>query len=135
MARLLLMEDDAEEGELLAEIIRRDGHEVVLLPNATACFAHLETHPVDLLLSDIFVKEDGQHVPNGGLLLISKLRQIDHISSQKLPIIAISGGFAIKGGASALRAARDVGADVLFEKPVPIDELLLTIRELLQRDA
>ncbi|WP_424933122.1 response regulator [Amaricoccus macauensis] len=130
MARIIIMEDDPDEGVLLSQLLERVGHEVMVFPDAQSTLDHLEVSGADVLLSDIFVKKENRLVPDGGVRLISTIRQLWRVDWTRLPIIAISGGVSIQGGASPLRIARDLGADALFEKPVPIDELHLTIEEL-----
>lgn len=130
LARVIIMEDDPDEGVLFSQLLERGGHEVMVFPDAQSTLDHLEVSGADVLLSDIFVRKENRLVPDGGVRLISTIRQIWRVEWTTLPIIAISGGVSIQGGASPLRIARDLGADALFEKPVPIDELQLTIEEL-----
>lgn len=131
MARILLMEDDLDQGEMLAELLNGAGHIVFHFMDGHSSLEFLGRNKVDIILTDVLVKQDGHHIADGGIKLISTLRQIRRVKPNQLPIVAMSGGLAIPGGTSPLQLARDVGADALFEKPVPIDELLLTINELL----
>lgn len=98
MARVIIMEDDPDEGVLFSQLLERGGHEVMVFPDAQSTLDHLEVSGADVLLSDIFVRKENRLVPDGGVRLISTIRQIWRVEWTTLPIIAISGGVSIQGG-------------------------------------
>ncbi|HUH04219.1 MAG TPA: response regulator, partial [Kofleriaceae bacterium] len=51
--RILVVEDEAEIAQMVAEILRRDGHEIVLAGSGREALARLGDGPVDLILSDV----------------------------------------------------------------------------------
>ncbi|HSA82174.1 MAG TPA: PAS domain S-box protein, partial [Geminicoccaceae bacterium] len=51
--RILIVEDEPEIAQMVAEVLRRDGHEIVLATSGREALARLATEPVDLILSDL----------------------------------------------------------------------------------
>ena len=51
--RILVVEDEAEIAQMVAEILGRDGHEVILAGSGREALARLEGAPVDLIISDL----------------------------------------------------------------------------------
>lgn len=141
MASILLMEDDPDHCMMLTEILQSAGHEVTVRNSGSEAWNTLLSTRFDILISDIFVKVGGNYVSDGGVSLLGKIRMprpgIDNALAwlKDLPILAISGGIAVRGGHDPLRQARDMGADAMLRKPVPSEVLLETIEELTSRKA
>jgi PAS domain S-box-containing protein len=51
--RILVVEDEPEIAQMVAEVLRRDGHEILLAGSGRQALARLETEDVDLILSDL----------------------------------------------------------------------------------
>jgi CheY-like chemotaxis protein len=51
--RVLVVEDEAEVRDLLAELIAADGHDVTVCANGAAALAWLEAGPADLVVTDL----------------------------------------------------------------------------------
>jgi len=51
--RILVVEDEVEIAQMMAEVLRRDGHEIVLASSGREALARLQSEPVDLILSDL----------------------------------------------------------------------------------
>ncbi|HSA82011.1 MAG TPA: ATP-binding protein, partial [Geminicoccaceae bacterium] len=51
--RILIVEDEVEIAQMVAEVLRRDGHEIVLATSGREALARLAAEPVDLILSDL----------------------------------------------------------------------------------
>ena len=136
MARILLMEDDPDQAFLVAEFLRRDGHEVVDFPSGLQALAALEADPdgFDAIVTDLFVRRGYQSVPNGGLTLIGRIRAQELLQvgpeARRMPIIAISGGYAATAP-DVLTLAAGIGADACFSKPMDMSDLTAKLRELL----
>jgi len=120
MGRILIVEDDKAVRELLREILRRAGHEVVDVENGKEALAAYKDSPVDLVITNILMPE------KEGLETIQELRRDD----PDIKIIAISGGGQI-GPADYLEVARRFGAMRTFSKPFDRKELLAAVDELL----
>lgn len=132
MAHILLMEDDLAVGQEISRKLEANGHDVDLVRNGSDALHHLTHQPYDVLLSDIIVKQEFRAVPDGGLLLINRIRRSDPnmLPSPGLPIIAISGTVNTPGMENILTTAKQMGADICFEKPINMVEILTAIDEL-----
>ena len=51
--RILVVEDEVEIAQMVAEVLRRDGHEIRLASSGRDALARLAAEPVDLILSDL----------------------------------------------------------------------------------
>jgi CheY-like chemotaxis protein len=124
MGRILIVEDDKSVRELLREILRRAGHEVVAAGNGKEALAQYKQSPADLIITNILMPE------KEGLETIQELRRED----PDIKIIAISGGGQI-GPADYLEVARRFGAMRTFSKPFDRKELLKAVDELLEESS
>ncbi len=135
MARILIMEDDEDQAFLLSEFLSGEGHTVSTSASGQEALDKLEDEKPDLLITDVFVRKGGTMVPDGGLLLISRVRfpgnTAERAWMRKLPIIAITGGASYPGQANLLTTLEDMGANRSFRKPIDLKELGSAVRELL----
>lgn len=135
MAHILIMEDDADQAFLLSEYLTGRGHRVSTSQTGQEALKLLEADKHDLLITDIFVRQDGKMVPDGGLLLISRIRYPGNTGDKawmlKLPIIAITGGAGLPGQSQLLNTLSDFGANRTFRKPIDLKVLGESVRELL----
>ncbi len=117
-SRVVVVDDDVQVGEALAEALRMDGHEVSLFSAATGALAQLSAHGGDILVLDVFMPGfDGFEV----------MRALRGLAAPPR-VLVISGGRE-----EMLRAAALLGADAVLAKPFGPGELVLRVRELLQR--
>jgi DNA-binding NtrC family response regulator len=123
MGRIMIVEDDEAVRELLREILKRAGHEVVAAGNGKEAIALYQDNPAtaDLVITNILMPE------KEGLEMIQEMRRDD----PDIKIIAISGGGQI-GPADYLEIARRFGATRTFSKPFDRKELLAAVEELLE---
>lgn len=106
MARLLLVEDNRVNLELMTYVLTAFGHEVVAVDNGPAALEALRAAPVDLVLCDV-------HMPGmDGLHLLSELR--GDTATADLPVIAVTAS-AMVGDEERLLAA---GFDGYLSKPI-----------------
>jgi CheY-like chemotaxis protein len=120
--RLLLVEDDDDLRECLAEVLSdlglvitaqaRDGDE------GWACF--LECVP-DVVISDIWM------TPADGYSLVRRIRQLDPSRGGLTPAIAMTAG-------AKLEAAFEAGFHACFQKPLDLPVLLAAIEDLVRDD-
>ena len=123
-ARILLAEDDAEMRDLLATMLRRDGHEVLAFPDGHHALAYIETllmvegaEAPDLIISDV-------RMPGPtGLEILAALRE----ANVEVPVILITAF----GDRAAHQEAFDLGA-AMIDKPFAIDTLRTTVRCLVR---
>jgi DNA-binding response OmpR family regulator len=124
-ARLLLAEDDYELRELLACVLRADGHDVVEARDGNELWSLLnETAgeaPFALVVSDV-------RMP--GLTAFDVLSKLQR-SLLDTPVILIT-AFGDQG--THLRALR-LGASRVFDKPFDCDDLRAAVHEALHQQA
>lgn len=135
MAEILLLEDEPILGDQLKDILELDGHSVAFFVSVAPAVEHFESNPVDLVIADIFIKNDGEFEAKGGMTLITKIRQT---LGSSVPIIAISGSFVSDTNESLSRAritstSKTLGANETLAKPFEPGDLLLLVSRVLRR--
>lgn len=120
MARLLLIDDDAEVRTPLAMWLTRHGHEVVQAGNGGDGLDRLAEAAFDLVVTDIIMPDVE------GIETIMRIRR----EYPGMPVIAISGGGS-REPSQALRPAMRLGADGILRKPFRPAELGAMIDDLL----
>lgn len=127
--QLLLLEDDLAFGVKLSMELEEAGFDVSRHTTATSALNYVTENHVDLIISDLLIKVDGELVPDGGVRLISKLSMMQ---SQLVPIIAMSSMFqAAYGSLEAKTTAMTVGAKATLPKPFKTAELIALIKRFL----
>src|SRR5918999_5755240 len=111
MARILVVDDDADMRFIVREILKSAGHDVTVAVNGReGTVAYFEQRP-DLVITDLFMPE------KDGLTVIRELRA----ASPEVKIIAISGG-GPAGEPGSLDNARTLGAVGALAKPFRISD-------------
>lgn len=121
MKRVLVIDDDTELREALAEALREAGFEVLEASDGTQGLEMQRARPADVVVSDLFMP--GQE----GMDTVFRLRAA-HPATK---IIVISGGIARGGTFDFLPVAKAIGADLCLRKPFPVAQLLSAIGRLL----
>ena len=122
MAKVLVIEDDADVRKAVCRILRSGGHEVIETDQGAAGMKALLREPPDLVVTDMLMP--GQD----GIETIGRIREISGV-----PIIAMSGQ-GQQGGFAPLLDAEMMGADITITKPFTVEALLSAVNELLSGD-
>ncbi len=118
--RVLVVDDEAEIAELVAEHLRRDGLTVAVVASGSQALARLQSEPFDVVVSDL-------RMPDlDGPALVAALRQ--HHPELARRVVLITGDAL---GAEFNEAIRDAELAV-FEKPLDIAALRGEVRRLLE---
>jgi len=120
MPGILIVEDDVELREMLNVSLVRRNFSVFEASNGKEAILHFKPSITDVVVTDIIMPEED------GLKVIMKLREL----KPSIKIIAISGG-GKAGPGSYLNLAKALGANAIFSKPFPINDLITKIEELL----
>ncbi len=120
MARILIIDDEAELRAMLRRMLERAGHEVTEAANGAQGIRLYEQDAPDLIITDIIMPE------REGVETIIALRRAD----PELPIIAISGGGRL-AATDFLSMAKKLGARHTLSKPFGHDQLLEAVSECL----
>jgi CheY-like chemotaxis protein len=123
--RILILEDDIPLQHELVELIKSIGHEPFPVINATEATELLKTTQIDVLITDLFVKMNEKFQPDGGLLLISRVRtnlNNELKVSNNAPILAITGASEQFYRHIPRSTTTALGADACLRKPMdPLD--------------
>ncbi|MDE2058136.1 MAG: sigma-54-dependent Fis family transcriptional regulator [candidate division NC10 bacterium] len=117
--RILVVDDDATAGAVLAEVLTKAGYEVEVAGGGAEAVEMGQRDPVDLVLTDI--KMAGMD----GMAVLKRFREF----SPETPIILLTAFGAIESAIEAIKG----GAYDYISKPFKKDEVLLTIRRALDQ--
>lgn len=117
MARILIIDDEAVVREFLRDALTVAGHTVIEAEDGQDGVEAFRRDAVDLVITDIMMPR------KDGLTAIRELRNI----RPDLNIIAIA---AV--GDPMLEQARDLGANMTFDKPFHMGEMLQAVEELVK---
>jgi len=112
---ILLVDDEPVIRNVLALALQREGYSVRSATDGRQALAVLAWQTVRLIVTDIFMPG------TDGFEFLTQLR------GHSLPIIAVSGGFAVDADLYP-RVARHLGATHLLAKPFGLQEFLALVR-------
>ena len=116
--KVLLVEDDADLAEVTQAALEQEGLEVAVAHDGKKGLELIaSTHPAVVITDLIMPVLDG----------LQMIQQYLHMPGPHAPVIAVS------AVGSRLHAARELGADEAFVKPVHPSELASTARKLARR--
>jgi CheY-like chemotaxis protein len=121
--RILLIDDEEMIREVVKEMLEVEGYVVTTAANGKEGLQIYQRESPDLIITDIFMPE------MEGLETIRTLQQ----DSSRVRIIAISGG-GERGMISFLSYAKRFGALRTLQKPFSREDLLRTVREVLDEE-
>jgi len=124
MARILIIDDNANTRDILRQALERAGYEVIEAPDGRVGMQHQRAMPAEVIITDILMPEQE------GFETIRELRRDFPTSG----IIAMSGGGQI-GRDNLLAIAERLGAQRALQKPFGLQEMLDAVDALLQRQA
>ncbi|NQU63471.1 MAG: response regulator [SAR324 cluster bacterium] len=118
MNQILVVDDDAEFRENLVEILKNAGYEPETAASGKEALEKAATVRFEIILLDFMMPE------LNGIEALTELRRI----SPKSKIVMITAFASIDNAISAIKK----GASEYIAKPFKIEELLMTIRQLLE---
>lgn len=120
MESLIIIDDDVNLCSVLREELAEVGYDVESFNNGFYAIDFMERNPVDLILLDLKMPE------HDGFDILKELENKDI----KVKVIVLTAYADVK---SAIDSAK-MGACDFISKPYDFDELLITIRKVLQTD-
>ncbi|CAB1370779.1 sigma-54-dependent transcriptional regulator [Denitratisoma oestradiolicum] len=114
MAKVLVVDDEVGIRELLSEILRDEGHDVLLAENAAAARSHRDKLRPDLVLLDIWMPD------TDGVTLLKEWAANGQLT---MPVVMMSGHATIDTAVEATR----IGAMDFLEKPIGMQKLLASV--------
>ena len=122
MAKILVVDDEVGIRELLSEILRDEGHDVLLAEHAAAARVTRNAVRPDLVLLDIWMPDtDG----------ITLLKEWSAGGQLNMPVVMMSGHATIETAVEATR----IGALDFLEKPIGMQKLLAAVKKAIERGA
>jgi len=118
--RVLVVDDEAVNRELLEAILIGEGYEVVMASDGSSALAEVQAHPPDLILLDLLMP--GMH----GLEVCQRLKQ--ETATARIPVIVVTA----VGQITAKEAALTNGADDFVTKPFQPADLRARVKAMLK---
>ncbi len=119
MLNILVVEDDPSTQLFMEAVLKENGYTPILATNGVEALDILDTHHIDLLITDIMMPE------LDGYGLTEQLRE----AGSTLPILMVTAKEAPKDKKRGFL----VGTDDYLTKPVDDEEMILRIKALLRR--
>jgi CheY-like chemotaxis protein len=120
---VLVVDDEPDARELLTEILRCAGADVVAAGSAAEALGKLHERRTEVLISDIGMPEED------GYALIHRVRQLDAESGGAVAAIALTANARAEDRSQALAA----GFQMHMAKPIDPGELTRTIAEIMEK--
>lgn len=119
MFKILIVEDDKNLRKLMTTYLKRNGYETHEATNGVEALEIMDVNYVDLIISDIMMKE------MDGYELTKSLRDANYT----IPILLVTAKSTIADKKEGFL----LGADDYMVKPINMEELLLRVKVLLKR--
>jgi PAS domain S-box-containing protein len=121
--KVLVVDDEADTRELIGEVLKECGSEVIIACSAAEAFAALEQHRPDILISDLGMPDED------GYSLIEKIRALPAERGGDIPAAALT---AYARAEDRMRVLRS-GFQFHVPKPVDSAELVTVVASLAGR--
>ena len=121
--KVLVVDDEADTRELISEVLKECGSEVVLCCSAAEALEALEQHKPDVLISDLGMPDED------GYALIAKIRSLPPEQGGQIPAAALT---AYARAEDRMRVLRS-GFQFHLPKPVDSAELVTVVASLAGR--
>ncbi len=118
-ARVLVVDDERSMREMLAILLRREGHEVVVAENGRRAIEFLDQRPFDLVVSDARMPD------------VDGIQVLRHARTINPSVIAIM--ITAFGSADLIKGVEQLGVTDYVEKPFNTEVLKFRIRKELDR--
>src|ERR1051325_2186876 len=123
MSKVLLVDDDLTMVQMVAELLRQEGHEVFPFTSGQSAIAALTAHSPDLVITDLYFDKTRAH----GLEIVRKARELN----PPAVVIVITGFGSIETAVDAMKN----GAFDYLEEPFKVEELRLCVHRALSYKA
>ncbi len=121
MDSILIVDDDIKLCATLSEDLREIGYYTHFVTSADDAIGYLNNSTVDLVLLDLKMPE------KNGFFVLKKIKSNNYNSR----VIVLTANVDVD---SAIESAK-LGVDDFLRKPYDFDELLITVRRVLQKEA
>jgi twitching motility two-component system response regulator PilH len=122
MSTVLIVEDSFTQREILSELFKRIGLNVILASDGVEALAKIESHPPDLVILDIIMPQ------MNGYEVCRRLKS--NVKTQKIAVLM----FSTKSKQCDYYWGRKQGADAYISKLCHPQELINAVEQLLRKD-
>ena len=123
---ILLVDDDSVLAELWQRYLIGQGHKVDCCGTVADATVLLHSKIYDLLIVDIFLRQDGQILAEGGVTLINRVKIQDGFNDakdQRMAVLAVTGADTrATGKFTALSSVSNL-TDASLQKPIKLETL------------
>ena len=130
---ILLVDDDTVLAELWQQYLVGQGHRVDCCGTVADATVLLHSKVYDLLIVDIFLRQDGEILAEGGVTLINRVRIEDGFNDardDRMAILAVTGaGTRSAGKFTALHSVNTL-TDASLQKPIRLETLGREVQRL-----
>src|SRR5580704_15302730 len=119
MAKVLLIDDEVTMVQMVTELLRREGHEVLPFSSYIPAVEALESQSPELVITDLYLEKAKAH----GLEILQKARALNPPAT----VIVITAYGTIETAVDAMKK----GAFDYLEKPFKVDDLRLCVQRAL----
>ena len=121
--KVLVVDDDQDTRELLEWVLKRAGAEVTAVASARGALEAIDSHPPQVLVSDIAMPEED------GYSLVKRLRDRPPERGGRIPAVALTAHSMVQDRLLSLRA----GFQSHVPKPVVPEELVEVVASVVQQ--
>jgi len=118
-SQILVVDDEEIARTNLEYILRKEGHQVATAANGLEALEQVKAHQFDIVLTDLKMEK------MDGLQLLESVKQI----APHTEIIMVTGYATVSTAVDALKK----GAAHYLSKPIKLDELRATVREIIEK--
>jgi len=119
MAKVVLIDDELTMVQMVGDLLRKEGHEVIPFSNLDSALDGIVENSPDLVITDLYLDKSGAK----GLDVVKKARSL----SPPPVVIVVTGFGTLDTAIDAMRA----GAFDYLEKPFKVEDFRFTIRRAL----
>lgn len=120
MSDILIVDDERDIRELIAEILKDEGFATRMASNSDECMAEINAEPPALMILDIWLKDSRMD----GIDILTRVKR----DNPEVPVVIISGHGNIEIAVAAIKQ----GAYDFIEKPFNIDQLLVVVSRAME---
>ena len=119
MAKIFVIDDEVTMVQMVTDVLRSEGHEVIPLSNGNAAFHALEEQHPDLVITDLHLDRNGKQ----GLDLLRKARSL----TPPAVVIVVTAFGSVETAVEAMKQ----GAYDYVEKPFKLDAFKISVQRAL----
>jgi two-component system, NtrC family, nitrogen regulation response regulator NtrX len=120
MSNILIVDDEKDIRELIADILKDEGYAVRMAANSDDCVAEINEEVPGLMILDIWLKDSRMD----GIDILKKVKR----DNPDVPVVIISGHGNIEIAVAAIKQ----GAYDFIEKPFNIDQLMVVVARAME---